>query len=196
MSASDHRVAQLRPTMRIPLGALEEHDLAPLGIADLYHRSEGHPLFVHLAVAPDEDGKRAALRVRSRTAAGPRATRPSGCSAPPACSRSRSRPRGSRAFSSCTTAEVAEELDRLCHRRLLSLDDGRFRFRTRLMREAMADSLSPASRSLLEQRIARDGAPGPERTAWNPLTRGCRPTAEPAARTPRRARVREAALAS
>ena len=29
------------------------------------------------------------------------------------------------------------------------------------MREAMADSLSPASRSLLEQRISRDGPPGP-----------------------------------
>ena len=63
-----------------------------------------------------------------------------------------------------TTAEVAEQLDRLCQRRLLSLDDWRFRFRTRLMREAMADSLLPASRSMLEQRIARDGAPGPDAT--------------------------------
>jgi hypothetical protein len=59
------------------------------------------------------------------------------------------------------TATVAQELDRLCHRRLLSLDDGHFRFRTRLMRQAMADSLSPASRSLLEQRISRDGPPRP-----------------------------------
>ena len=60
--------------------------------------------------------------------------------------------------------QVAKQLDRLCQRRLLSLDDWRFRFRTRLMREAMADSLPPASRSMLEQRIARDGAPGPDAT--------------------------------
>jgi hypothetical protein len=59
------------------------------------------------------------------------------------------------------TPTVAQELDRLCHRRLLTLDEGRFRFRTRLMREAMAESLSPASRTLLEQRISRDGPPGP-----------------------------------
>ena len=42
--------------------------------------------------------------------------------------------------------------------------DWRFRFRTRLMGEALAESLSPAARSMLEQRIARDGAPGPEAT--------------------------------
>ena len=82
-----------------------------------------------------------------------------------------------------TTAEVAEQLDRLCQRRLLSLDDWRFRFRTRSMREAMADSLPPASRSMLEQRIARDGAPGPDATPPGiPLTRGRGRAPEPASR--------------
>ena len=57
-TSSGHRVAQLRPTMRIPLGALDETDLTPLGVADLYHRTEGHPLFVSLALAPDAGGKR------------------------------------------------------------------------------------------------------------------------------------------
>jgi DNA-binding SARP family transcriptional activator len=155
-----HRVARLRPTMRIPLGALDERDLAPLGIADLYHRSEGHPLFVSLAVVPGEDGK----RVRSESVAnrcraeGDSAFRLLAAASLLEESFSASRLAG---VLELPTAEVASELDRLCHRRLLSLDDGRFRFRTRLMREAMADSLSPASRCLLEQRIARDGAPGP-----------------------------------
>jgi hypothetical protein len=48
------------------------------------------------------------------------------------------------------------------------VDDWRFRFRTRLMREALAESLSPAARSMLEQRIARDGAPGPEAARLEP----------------------------
>jgi hypothetical protein len=80
------------------------------------------------------------------------------------------------------TATVAQELDRLCHRRLLSLDDGHFRFRTRLMREAMADSLSPASRALLEQRISRDGPPGPN--GKRPEVGGTGVAATPAAASP------------
>ena len=59
----DHRAALLRPTMQIQLEALDEHDLAPLGIDDLYHRTEGHPLFVSLAVAADEEGRRLRSRV-------------------------------------------------------------------------------------------------------------------------------------
>jgi hypothetical protein len=87
------------------------------------------------------------------------------------------------------TADVAEELDRLCQRRLLSLDDWQFRFRTRLMREALADSLSPAARSMLEQRIARDGAPGPDATRLEhraPMSANGRP------RLPRATRSRPA----
>jgi DNA-binding SARP family transcriptional activator len=158
---SGHRVARLRPTMRIPLGALEEADLACLGIPDLYHRSEGHPQYVSLAVAAGEDGKLArsewvANRCRAEGEPALRLLR-AACLLEDSFSASRLA-----AVLELRTAYVAEELDRLCHRRLLSLDDGRFRFRTRLMREALADSLSPASRSLLEQRIARDGAPGPD----------------------------------
>ena len=54
---SAHPVARLRPTMRIPLGELGEHELAPLGIADLHHRTDGHPLFVSLAIADDAGGR-------------------------------------------------------------------------------------------------------------------------------------------
>jgi DNA-binding SARP family transcriptional activator len=157
---SGHRVAQLRPTMRIPLGVLDEHDLAALGIADLYYRSEGHPLFISLAVATDEDGRRARAEWAARRCRGEGDTAFRLLSAASLLEESFSASRLAGVLE-VPTAEVADELDRLCRRRLLSLGDGRFRFRTRLMREAMADSLSPASRSLLEQRIVRDGAPGP-----------------------------------
>jgi hypothetical protein len=53
------------------------------------------------------------------------------------------------------TADVADELDRLCQRRMLSLEDGRFRFRARILRESLADSLSPASRALPIKAISR-----------------------------------------
>ena len=132
-TSSGHRVAQLRPTMRIPLGALEEADLAPLGIADLYHRTEGHPLFVSLALAPADGGKRSPSEVvaaRCR-AEGDVAYRllSAACLLEESFSASRLA-----AVVGMKTAAVAQELDRLCHRRLLSLDDGHFRFRTRLMR--------------------------------------------------------------
>jgi DNA-binding SARP family transcriptional activator len=158
---ADHGAARLRPTMQIQLQPLGEHDLAPLGIDGLYHRTEGHPLFVSLAVAADDEGRRLRSEwVSNRCRAeGETAWRLllAACLLEESFSASRLA-----AIVDMQTAEVAEQLDRLYRRRLLSLDDWRFRFRTRVMREALADSLSPASRSMLEQRIARDGAPGPD----------------------------------
>jgi DNA-binding SARP family transcriptional activator len=160
---SDHRAALLRPTMQIQLEALDEHDLAPLDIDDLYHRTEGHPLFVGLAVAAGEGGRRLRSEWVSNRCRGEGEGACRLLSAACLLEESFSASRLA-AILDMETAEVAEQLDRLCQRRLLSLDDWRFRFRTRLMREAMADSLSPAGRSMLEQRIARDGAPGPDAT--------------------------------
>jgi DNA-binding SARP family transcriptional activator len=158
--SSSHPVRRLRPTMQIALGPLDAHDVAPLGIGDLYHRTEGHPLYISLAVASDADGKRSlAEYVEARCRAEGEDDYQlvsTACLLEEAFSASRlagilGRP----------TTGVAEALDRLCRRRLLAHADGQFRFRTRAMREAMADSLSAASRSLLEQRISRDGPPGP-----------------------------------
>jgi DNA-binding SARP family transcriptional activator len=157
---STYGVAQLRPSLRISLEALEERDLLPLGIDDLHHRTAGHPLFVSLAFATDEAGRRARsewVATRSR-AEGALAHRLLSAACLLEESFSASRLAG---VLGLDTAEVAAELDRLCRRRLLSLADGRFRFRALLMRDALADSLSPASRSLLERRISRDGPPGP-----------------------------------
>ena len=128
---SGHGVAQLRPTMRIPLGELDERDLAPLGIDDLHHRTEGHPLFVSLAVATDEAGR----RVRSEwVAARCRAEGDLACRLlSAACLLEES-------FSASRLAGVLD-MDTAMSRKsstasvfagVLSLDDGRFRFRARI----------------------------------------------------------------
>jgi hypothetical protein len=50
-------------------------------------------------------------------------------------------------------AELVEELDRLCERRILRVDGPRFRFRYSLVRDVLLDSLSPARRRLLRERL-------------------------------------------
>ena len=50
-------------------------------------------------------------------------------------------------------AELTEELERLCERRILRVDGPRFRFRYGLVREVLLASLSPARRRLLRQQL-------------------------------------------
>jgi hypothetical protein len=48
---------------------------------------------------------------------------------------------------------LLEELERLCERRILRIDGLRFRFRYDLVRQVLADSVSPARRRLLRRRL-------------------------------------------
>lgn len=50
-------------------------------------------------------------------------------------------------------AELVEELERLCERRILRIDGLRFRFRNDLVRRVLLESISPARRRLLRQRL-------------------------------------------
>ena len=50
-------------------------------------------------------------------------------------------------------AELVEELERLCERRILRIDGFRFRFRNDLIREVLLESISPARQRLLRQRL-------------------------------------------
>jgi hypothetical protein len=64
-------------------------------------------------------------------------------------------------------AEVAEELDRLCERRILRIDGFRFRFRYDIVREVLLLSMSPARQRLLRARApAPGGEPPPTLGAW------------------------------
>ena len=50
-------------------------------------------------------------------------------------------------------AELTEELERLCERRILRIDGVRFRFRYELVRGVLLASLSPARQRLLRERL-------------------------------------------
>ncbi len=50
-------------------------------------------------------------------------------------------------------AELIEELERLCERRILRIDGLRFRFRYDLVRQVLLGSISPARHRLLRQRL-------------------------------------------
>ena len=50
-------------------------------------------------------------------------------------------------------AELVEELERLCERRILRIDGLRFRFRNDLIREVLLESISPARQRLLRRRL-------------------------------------------
>jgi len=54
-------------------------------------------------------------------------------------------------------AELTEELERLCERRILCVDGPRFRFRYGLVREVLLASLSPARRRLLHRQLDPPG---------------------------------------
>jgi hypothetical protein len=51
--------------------------------------------------------------------------------------------------------ELSEELERLCERRILRVDGTGFRFRYDLVRQVLLESISPARRELLRQRLGR-----------------------------------------
>ena len=50
-------------------------------------------------------------------------------------------------------AELIEELERLCERRILRIDGLRFRFRYDLVRQVLLASISPARQRLLQRRL-------------------------------------------
>ena len=51
---------------------------------------------------------------------------------------------------------LTEELERLCAQRILRVDRSGFRFRYDLVRQAVVDSISPARRRLMQERMQRD----------------------------------------
>jgi hypothetical protein len=55
-------------------------------------------------------------------------------------------------------AELVEELERLCERRILRVDGVRFRFRQQLVRQCLLESISPARRRLLLKRLDGGGS--------------------------------------
>jgi hypothetical protein len=152
---SDHPVRSLRPDILVRLEPLTAEELEPLGIPELYASTGGHPALVSEVLrcgrfAPSRT-LIAALLAQCR-AEGKWACRilttASLLEQPFA-------PEPLAEMLDADAGELSEELERLCERRILRVDGVRFRFRYDLVRQVLLESISPARRELLRQRLGR-----------------------------------------
>jgi DNA-binding SARP family transcriptional activator len=157
-----HPLRSLRPDTVVRLGPLSPDELAPLGMPELHESTGGNPRFVAEALAcglPAGPSQTLtdALLAQCR-AEGPWAYRvlvaASVLSQP-------FEPEPLAELLDSDPAELVEELERLCERRILRIDGFRFRFRYDVVRRVLLESVSPARRRLLERRLGPAAAGGP-----------------------------------
>jgi DNA-binding SARP family transcriptional activator len=151
----DHPARRLKPDLLTRLEPLTSAELAPLGVPDLHETTGGNPRFVAQAVAT---GDRAALtsalketllsQSRAEGAHAHRVLLAASVAEQPF------EPEPLAALLSIDPTALVEELERLCERRILRVDGPRFRFRYRLVRDVLRDSLSPARARLLRGQLA------------------------------------------
>jgi DNA-binding SARP family transcriptional activator len=157
-----HPTHRLEPDLRVHLGALSNSDLAPLGMPDLFESTGGHPQLIARALAGGCDQSlevalSEALLARCR-AEGPHAYRilltASVLDKP-------FEPEPLADVIGVDVAELVEELERLCERRILRVDGPHFGFRYALIRDVLLASLSPARVRILRARLDRTSEPAP-----------------------------------
>lgn len=151
--APAHATRRLEPTARIQLEPLGAADLQSVGMAHLYERTGGHPLFVTLALTQGvgeeispELTELIVHRCRAEGGAAYRLLTSASVLEQPF------EPRVLALMLGVDLAQAAEELERLCERKLLVEDGLRFRFRIELVRDVLAKNLSHVRRELLRQR--------------------------------------------
>jgi DNA-binding SARP family transcriptional activator len=151
----DHPVRLLQPDTRVRLEPLTAADLAPLGLTELIETTGGNPRFV----AEIANGETAELStelsealIGQCRAEGPWAYR---ILAAASVLEQPFEPEPLASLLHVDEAELVEELERLCERRILRVDGLRFRFRYGLVREVLLASLSPARRRLLRERLGQ-----------------------------------------
>jgi DNA-binding SARP family transcriptional activator len=153
--APAHSTRRLEPTARIPLEPLGAADLEAAGMAHLYDRTGGHPLFLSLAltegVGEEVSPELTELIVHRCRVEGGTAYR---LLTSASVLEQPFEPRVLALMLGIDFAQAAEELERLCQRKLLVEDALRYRFRIELVRDVLATSLSPVRRELLRQRSA------------------------------------------
>ncbi|MGH2921266.1 MAG: hypothetical protein ACRDKU_04275, partial [Gaiellaceae bacterium] len=135
-----------------PLTATE---LAPLGVPELHESTGGNPWFVAEAVSNGHGGELSA-NLAEALLAQLRAQGDSAYRVLVAASvlEQPFEPEPLAGLLGADAAELTEELERLCERRVLRVDGLGFRFRYQLVREVLLNSLSPARRRLLRDRLA------------------------------------------
>jgi hypothetical protein len=144
----------LQPSTLVRLEPLTAADLAPLGMPALHESTGGNPRFVTEAVANGGSGELSSPLAEALLAQ----CRAEGAWAyrmlmTAAVLEQPFEPEPLAALLDVDAAELVEELERLCERRILRVDSLRFRSRYRLVREVLLASLSPARRRLLRERL-------------------------------------------
>jgi AAA ATPase domain/Bacterial transcriptional activator domain len=152
----DHPIHRLRPSTLVRLQPLTRADLAPLAMPDLHESTGGNPRLVSAAVAnggaraPSSALAEALLaQYRAEGAGAYRVLVTAAVLEQPFA------PEPLAALLQVDAAELVEELERLCERRILRVDGFRFRFRYELVREVLLASLSPARQQLLRERLGQ-----------------------------------------
>jgi DNA-binding SARP family transcriptional activator len=149
-----HPIRRLRPTMWLRLEPLTADDLAPLGMPELHESTGGNARLV-TAVSTNGGGGALSPAVAEAILAQVRAEGAWSYRVLVAASvlEQPFQPEPLAALLRVDAAELAEELERLCERRILRVDGCCFRFRYELVREVLLDSLSPARERLLRERL-------------------------------------------
>ena len=153
-----HFARRLKPDTTVRLEPLTPGELAPLAVPDLHESTGGNPRFVAETVTSGSGGELPAtlaetilVRCQSEGAAAYRVLLAASTLEQPFD------PETLAALLRADAAELIEELERLCERRILRVDGLRFRFRYDLVRQVLLASLSPARRRLLRQQLDPPG---------------------------------------
>ena len=149
-----HLARRLKPDMIVRLKPLTPAELAPLAVPDLHESTGGNPRFVAETMTgasweqPSSTLAEAVLaRCRAEGAVSYRMLLAASTLQQPFD------PELLVALLRADPAELAEELDRLCERRILRVDGLRFGFRYDLVRQVLLANLSPARQRFLRQRL-------------------------------------------
>jgi DNA-binding SARP family transcriptional activator len=154
----DHGLWSLTPDLVIDLEPLGAEVVDPLGIPGLYEATGGNPRFVAEAMRTGEVAPSKSL-VEALTAQC-RAEGLWGCRILSTASLLEQPfdPEALAELLGADPATLSEDLERFCERRILHVDGLRFRFRYAIVRDVLAESISPARRRLLLERLQPTGA--------------------------------------
>jgi hypothetical protein len=163
--AADHPLRGLELDVNVRLEPLSSAALAPLAMPGLHERTGGHPRFIQEELAVTPSPTLAEALVEQCRAEGPfgfRVLAAASLMDPPF------EPEPVAALVGADPMTLTEELERLCMRRILRVERSGFRFRYELVRQAVLDSMSPARRRLMQERMRRGAPDSPmlRRSAW------------------------------
>ena len=152
-ASADHNLWSLKADLTIDLDPLDPEDVNRLGIPDLYEMTGGNPRFVAEAIrtgeaAPSKNLVEALIaQCRAEGLWGCRILTTAALLEQPFD------PKSLAALLDTDPGTLSEELEAFCERRILRVDGLRFRFRYGIVRDVLFESISPARRTLLLERL-------------------------------------------